>query len=95
MTLEEYQNRSRLTARYPNIGYSPFDPILGLNVVSGEILGQLRQLMSRHGGAIDKDFKDAVAIKLGAALWHLAQIASELGLSLEEIAQASLVKGAK
>ncbi|MBU4141821.1 hypothetical protein KKE99_03030, partial [Patescibacteria group bacterium] len=44
------------------------------------------------GGVIDDTTKVEIAKELGDVLWYVSQIASELGLSLEEAASENLKK---
>jgi NTP pyrophosphatase (non-canonical NTP hydrolase) len=45
-----------------------------------------------EGGTVSEKRRVAMAAELGDVLWYLTQLASELGLELEQIAQDNLEK---
>jgi len=92
MTFEEYQQQSRRTAQYPEIGHRVIYPCLGLAGESGEVLEKIKKIFRNQNGIFDAASYERIKKELGDVLWYLAQIATELGLSLEEIAQANLAK---
>ncbi|MBU3924523.1 MAG: nucleoside triphosphate pyrophosphohydrolase family protein [Patescibacteria group bacterium] len=92
MTFNEYQKESRKTAMYPNIGKNFIYPTLGLCGESGEVAEKIKKVLRDKGGVIDDTTKVEIAKELGDVLWYVSQIASELGLSLEEAASENLKK---
>ena len=92
MLLNDYQLESRSTARYPNAGDNLIYPTLGLTGEAGEVADKVKKLIRDRGGVVDEHFREDVALELGDVLWYLAQLATELGLSLEEVASANLSK---
>ncbi|MCW2970542.1 MAG: hypothetical protein JWO23_1669 [Solirubrobacterales bacterium] len=44
------------------------------------------------GGTLTDERRRAMSKELGDVLWYVAQIATELGLDLDEVAQANLEK---
>jgi NTP pyrophosphatase (non-canonical NTP hydrolase) len=44
------------------------------------------------GGTLTDERRRAMSKELGDVLWYVAQIASELGVDLEDVAQANLEK---
>jgi len=92
MTFEEYQKLSRRTAIYPNAGSNYLYPTLGLTGESGEVANKIKKIERDNGGVVDKDTREAVGSELGDVLWYLAQLASELDLSLEDVAQKNIEK---
>ena len=40
----------------------------------------------------DKESKDAIKFELGDVLWYIAQLSTELGLELNDVAQSNLLK---
>ncbi len=92
MTFEEYQKESRKTAMYPDAGKNFVYPTLGLASEAGEVAGKIKKVLRDKNGIIDAAGKQAVAEELGDVMWYLSQVASELGLSLEEIAAGNLKK---
>lgn len=92
MTFDEYQKESRKTAKYPNIGNNFVYPTLGLCGESGEVAEKIKKVLRDKNGFVDEATKAEVAKELGDVLWYLSQIASELGLSLEEVASQNIKK---
>ncbi len=92
MIFDEYQKQSRKTAVYPDAGNNFIYPTLGLAGESGEVAEKIKKVLRDKSGIIDEATKQEIAKELGDVLWYLSQIASELGLSLEEVASENLKK---
>ena len=92
MDLNSYQQAARTTARYPNAGRNPIYPTLGLSGETGEVADKVKKVMRDRGGVFDDAVRDDLKLELGDVLWYVAQLASELNLSLEEVAEANLAK---
>lgn len=92
MTFDEYQEKSRDTARYPAIGHPIVYPTLGLTNEAGEVAGKIKKLFRDRGGRLDDATRQALESELGDVLWYLAQVATELGLSLDAVATHNLEK---
>jgi NTP pyrophosphatase (non-canonical NTP hydrolase) len=89
--LSEYQRRSRRTAEYPREAWLAY-PALGLAGEAGEVAEHAKKAIRDDGGQVSNERRAKMAKELGDVLWYVAQIASELGLELEEIAQTNLDK---
>ena len=92
MTFEEYQKLSRKTASYPKIGENFVYPVLGLTGEAGEVAEKIKKLFRNKEGVLSDDYKLEIAKELGDVLWYLSQIATELNLSLEQVAQLNIEK---
>jgi NTP pyrophosphatase (non-canonical NTP hydrolase) len=92
MDFTEYQNRSRKTAKYPPIGHGVIYPTLGLASEAGEVAGKVKKVFRDKGGVIGKADMEALASELGDVLWYLAQVCTELGISLDEVARSNIEK---
>jgi NTP pyrophosphatase (non-canonical NTP hydrolase) len=92
MDIHAYQQRARQTARYPIIGHPVIYPTLGLASEAGEVAGKIKKIFRDRAGVIDQADRDALRSELGDVLWYLAQVATELGLSLDEIAEFNIAK---
>ena len=92
MNLEEYQKLSRETAQYPDKGANFVYPTLGLSGETGEVAEKIKKILRDYGGVVDETRRTEIMKELGDVLWYLAQLATELGLSLEEVAEANLAK---
>jgi NTP pyrophosphatase (non-canonical NTP hydrolase) len=92
MDLTDYQRRSRKTAAYPSIGHPVVYPALGLANEAGEVVGKIKKLFRDKSGQIGDADREALGAELGDVLWYVAQVATELGLSLDEVAQHNLDK---
>lgn len=92
MEFTTYQEKSRKTAGYPAIGHPLIYPTLGLVNEAGEVAGKIKKVFRDKGGQINEETRQALQAELGDVLWYLAQICTELGLSLEEVAEANIKK---
>ena len=91
MELSEYQLLARRTAEYPRAAWLAY-PALGLAGEAGEVAEHAKKAIRDDGGEISDERRAAMSKELGDVLWYVAQLASELGLELEEIAQLNLDK---
>jgi NTP pyrophosphatase (non-canonical NTP hydrolase) len=92
MDFQDYQERSRSTARYPQAGSNPIYPTLGLCGEAGEVADKVKKVLRDRGGHFDAQVRDDLLLELGDVLWYVAQLATELDLSLDAIAEANLAK---
>ena len=83
MTFDEYQVKAIQTAIYDHpIIY----PTLGLCGESGEVAEKVKKHL-RDGSSLDELKKE-----LGDVLWYISAIASDLKLSLDDIAETNISK---
>jgi NTP pyrophosphatase (non-canonical NTP hydrolase) len=89
--ISEYQRLSRRTAEYPRAAWLAY-PALGLAGEAGEVAEHAKKAIRDDAGQVSEERRAAMAKELGDVLWYVAQLASELKLDLDEIAQANLDK---
>lgn len=92
MTFEEYQEKSRVTAIYPDAGRNMVYPTLGLVSEAGEVASKLKKAIRDQQGVIDDERRAAMEQELGDVLWYVSQIVSELNLNLETVAEKNIEK---
>ena len=92
MDFHTYQQRSRATACYPDAGANPIYPTLGLCGEVGEVADKVKKVLRDQGGEFSAEVIAALQLELGDVLWYVAQLATELGLELDQVAQANLDK---
>ena len=92
MNFEEYQKKSRKTAVYPKAGDNVYYPTLGLTGEAGEVANKIKKIMRDKNDQVDDETREIMEGELGDVLWYVAQIATELNLSLDEIAQKNIDK---
>lgn len=92
MDFNDYQNKSRKTAKYPAIGHPVIYPALGLVNEAGEVAGKIKKVFRDKDGQINEETRQALKAELGDVLWYIAQLATELNLSLDEIAEHNIEK---
>ena len=92
MDLNAYQHGARQTARYPDVGANPIYPTLGLCGEAGEVADKVKKVLRDQNGCFSDAVKQSLLLELGDVLWYLAQLASELGFELDQVAEANLEK---
>tara|TARA_Y100001968_G_C19151594_1_gene616442 strand:- start:283 stop:612 length:330 start_codon:yes stop_codon:yes gene_type:complete len=92
MDLNHYQKQSRTTALYPDVGSNAIYPTLGLVGESGEVADKVKKILRDKNGIFDSDSKEAIKLELGDVLWYIAQLSTELGFDLNDVADSNLKK---
>src|ERR671917_1854795 len=92
MDFSEYQEQSRRTATYPHAGENLTYPALGLCGEAGEVAEKVKKALRDDGGVLTDERRAALAAELGDVLWYAAQLATEAGLDLGEVADENLAK---
>jgi NTP pyrophosphatase (non-canonical NTP hydrolase) len=89
--LADYQRRSRQTAQYPRDAWLAY-PALGLAGEAGEVAEHAKKAIRDDGATVSEERRAAIAKELGDVLWYVAQVATELDLDLDAVAEANLDK---
>ncbi len=92
MNFSDYQTKSRVTAKYPAIGHAVIYPTLGLVNEAGEVAGKIKKVFRDKDGIVSAETREALKAELGDVLWYLSQVCTELGLSLDEVAEHNIAK---
>lgn len=99
MNLDEYQKEARKTAIYPSYAKIIY-PTLGLAGESGETCEKIKKLIrdgglnpfDKYGNHISSEKKAEIKKELGDVMWYIANLASDLEMTMEEIAVYNLKK---
>jgi len=92
MNFNEYQQESRKTAIYPDLGKNFIYPALGLCGECGEIAEKIKKIMRDNSGIVSLESKDEIKKELGDVLWYVAALCSELGLKLNDVTEFNINK---
>lgn len=87
-----YQQESRKTWGLVHMDHPLVYPTMGLVNEAGEVAGKVKKIFRDGGGEVTERDRQALKKELGDVLWYLAQICTELDLSLAEVAEANLEK---
>tara|TARA_Y100000361_G_C11147940_1_gene339220 strand:- start:1033 stop:1359 length:327 start_codon:yes stop_codon:yes gene_type:complete len=91
MDVNAYQAAAKETAIYPKetgILYTT----LGLTGEAGEVADKVKKIIRDHGGEMDDDARESIMLELGDVLWYVANLTTELGYSLRDVAGANIQK---
>lgn len=100
LSAEEYEARVAEFAIYPHAGEGSVGSlvycVLGLNGEAGEVAEKLKKLFRDEQATMATELSEgarqALLLELGDVLWFVTRTATELGLSLEEVAKANIDK---
>lgn len=92
MNFDKYQAACQQTAIYPRIGSNYNYPLLGMVSEVGEIAGKFKKLERDTDGTLTVSFRADIEAELGDVLWYISAVADELGLNLDVIATANVMK---
>lgn len=98
MNFIEYQALAHETADYPVCevgGAVKVDYVytaLGLAEEAGEVSGKFAKAVRDSNGYISEERKCEIIKELGDVLWFVAELATNLGVSLETVAEGNIAK---
>ena len=96
MQFNDYQTETKATAKYPDVGNNFIFPTLGLVGEAGEVAEKIKKLIRDKAtdtpAKLTETDRTEISKELGDVLWYLAQLASEIGVSLEDVATINLAK---
>lgn len=93
MKFNEYQTAAARTAVYPRddrelaLCYT----ILGLGNEAGEVQGKMKKMLRGDHTDYNK-FREEMIKELGDVLWYIASVATELEVSMDDIAKFNIAK---
>lgn len=67
-------------------------PVLGLAEEAGEAAGKFAKAIRDDNGKISEERKEDIVKELGDVLWFVAELATQLDVSLEEVMKLNLKK---
>ncbi len=91
MSLSNYQLEARTTAIYP-LEAKVIYPALGLAGEAGEICNKVKKTLRDDGGRLTDDKKEQLIDELGDVLWYIANLATDLGITLDDVARRNMAK---
>ena len=92
MDFKEYQEKSRLTAKYPDVGNNFIYPTLGLSGEAGEVAEKIKKVIRDNGSVLTDEIKENIKKELGDVLWYVSQLATELNIDLDHVANNNIEK---
>jgi NTP pyrophosphatase (non-canonical NTP hydrolase) len=93
-TFDNYQALAAKTAMYPGRdadAVAPY-PALGLAGEAGEVCEHIKKAIRDDGGQITDERRSALRKELGDVMWYLAELCSQLGLEMGDVAEANVEK---
>lgn len=89
MTVNEYQEAAHTFAKY---GENKLYPVLGLAEEAGEVAGKFAKMIRDDNGAMSAERKDAVVKELGDVCWMVAEICTNLDVTLADVMMLNIEK---
>lgn len=91
MHMNAYQAAANETAIFPpdqGIVYTA----LGLASEAGEVTDKVKKVIRDSDGDFSSEAREGIKKELGDVLWYVSSLARELGFTLEEVAEANILK---
>jgi len=92
MTFREYQLKAKETAAYPDKGHNFIYASLGLAGETGEVVDKIKKIWRDKNKQVSAEDKQEIAKEIGDVLWYLSQLAEELEINFDEVAQMNIDK---
>ncbi len=92
MTFREYQLKAKETAQFPDKENAFIYTALALNGEAGEVAEKIKKIWRDKNKQVSLEDKEAIKKELGDVLWYLSQMAEELGIDFDAVAQTNLDK---
>ena len=91
MNMNYYQELAVETSVYDR-DLAVIYPAMGLAGEVGEVLNKIKKVYRDDGGEMTFEQREGIAKELGDVMWYLANLASDLNVTLAECASGNLSK---
>ncbi len=88
----DYQRLAARTGGAVEVNHPIVYPTLGLTNEAGEVAGKVKKIFRDRAGVVTDDDRAALTGELGDVLWYLAELCTQLGIRLEDVAAANIAK---
>lgn len=92
LTFNDYQEGTAKTRMESTHNYPLVYPAMGLAGEAGELAGAVSKILRDQNGVITDENIAHLKKEVGDCLWFLSEVCSDLGITLEEAAQANYDK---
>ena len=92
MTFREYQLKAKETATYPEKDHNFIYAAFGMMGEAGEVAEKIKKIWRDRNKEVSDNDRTEIKKELGDVLWYLSQIAEELGIDFDEVAEANILK---
>ena len=94
MDFDEYQRLASRTALFNEPGkiYALMYLGMGLAGESGEVVEKVKHIIRDSKGEVFEEKREGVKKEMGDVLWYLSQLARELDISFNEVAELNIKK---
>lgn len=93
LDMDLYQEQAHETSHNTRIGGDALlYPVLGLCGETGELANKVKKIHRDHDGLIGEDDLLALKQEIGDCIWYLAELCTQLGISLSDVADLNLFK---
>lgn len=92
MTFNDYQKEANKTAIYPDRGHNFVYPVLGILGEAGEVAEKIKKIWRDKNNIINEEDKIEIKKEIGDVLWYLSQLATELEIDFDDVANTNILK---
>ena len=92
MTFREYQLKAKETAKYPEKDHNFIYATFGMMGEAGEVSEKIKKIWRDKNKEVGDEDRQEIKKELGDVLWYLSQIAEELGINFDDVAETNIIK---
>lgn len=92
MTFREYQLKAKETANYPEKDHNFIYATFGMMGEAGEVGEKIKKIWRDKNKEVNETDRLEIKKELGDVLWYLSQIAEELKIDFDDVAETNIIK---
>ncbi len=92
MTFNEYQQKSRETAIFPDEDNHFIYAALGMMGEAGEVAEKIKKIWRDKEKKVNNEDREEIKKELGDVLWYMSQLALEIGIDFDDVATNNINK---
>jgi NTP pyrophosphatase (non-canonical NTP hydrolase) len=92
MTFREYQLKAKETAQFPEKETAFIYASLAMMGEAGEVAEKIKKIWRDKNKQISAEDREEIKKELGDVLWYLSQLAEQLEINFDDVAQTNIDK---